>query len=556
MKFLLLPLLILVTQPATAKNRAFSLFGNSRYDKAEEWQPYLFESACMKAQGWEVESVVSEETEGFDERLGAVIDEKNVSALQADEPGKVAGEIKDLNKAGKFDAAAQVREKFGADVTNKIKHAIAKATLDLRSGDQFLFQIRGHGASNCDYKHNPDLTKGAKDYEHCNHTFGVMVDGTEVAISSADLIAALKPLKKRGVKVAVDMLSCFGGAAMKDFAAEGICAHTYSTPDAPTSGCGMPPRKEAASNTNALSAYSSCRKLDDKAFGELSTKLSPNPDVVACSQMGRETLKSISLPEKPSFSQQFDAFRRQDATLNQAVGTDGPYWIIGNLGLMGLSGIGAGYGTNPYQTNLEECTSKDDYFGQLAGHLQDISSKLLGKDCTLKGEVDQFIKKNEGDLSDYFAAFKNVNSIIGKVRGIIKDKIPEKVQAEILDFKKKELAQFTANKRKEFGALLAEDPMSAIQDCIQVKEFPCYEKFSAAMGAEAADAIYKDVEKVLKDEAPEARKNLQTAYTSKVLKMERGLYDQLKNSPAYAKCVNGHQALKEAKKDCEAFQLP
>ncbi len=209
----------------------------------------LIDDKCMMNSGWKVSTLQSE---NFVQDISKTsnIDPKQAKALE--EMFNSVNFDRVLESSGENVRRFLPKVKTEKDALNQIRELILDSASSLNNKDHLLIRVTAHGTSNCDAQINPDILSGIRTdqgagLDQCNLQFSVTAPCLEcepnhqrdIGIGASDFAKLIGDLhlEKRGIKVGVEVISCFGGAGLKDFAAHGICAYAYSSPDTPSESC-------------------------------------------------------------------------------------------------------------------------------------------------------------------------------------------------------------------------------------------------------------------------------------------------------------------------------
>jgi hypothetical protein len=177
----------------------------------------------MKAKGWDVQTLAGEQG----------LDGESVTAA---DPDLLVPAMKKIARAGHFHNLSGVSED---EVLASVEATASAAAEGIGKGDNYLFEADTHGLS-----HNCKNGEPSGDPNECDQKVAVRIKGAakpiEVSMKKlAPLLARIRArVAARGGHFAVESRSCYGGAALKEFAAQGICAHAYSAPDTTLNVCG------------------------------------------------------------------------------------------------------------------------------------------------------------------------------------------------------------------------------------------------------------------------------------------------------------------------------
>lgn len=549
-------LLLLSALPALADGRrvAFSIYGEGAPDAGgAEMEAGALASACMKG-AWDMHALVSDSGKPGTKDVLTQLMQQTLPPEALTVP-----------------AISGMPQPKPADVVAAVKKSIEDATAKLTAGDSFWFTVFAHGGSTCQGEDNHDLGSGVKDFAHCNHSFAVRLPGMRksVEIATTDLLPILKKLKDRQVKVNVDIRSCYGGAALKDFAQAGLCAHAYATPDAKAAGCGGQYSSTMASASLATSLAYQCRGVQQDEFlrPDQSGKLSVARQ---CFQGSLALVNAQNWSTGESVESVQAKLRDLDQTPNQPSGTDGPFWVIGNMGVLGFNPVAGTTG----QDKLDCFADVGEYLGALTGKIEKISESILGKGCGLRSNVTDFIARNKSALQTYFDAYKNLSASLNEQDAVIEQNIPGG-KAAIAAY-----LQTAADKQVErMNALMASkgSPPLSPERARMAKERILSDPFAFVAGVLQGYAPPKPLDPDLKDLVDHFKLDdakvkairdglarLQAAYPAhkkkfneveaQVPAIERRLYDELKDSPEYKACILARPQLAAAKKACADFR--
>ncbi len=586
---------LFLSTSAHATRRLLSFYGAN--GAGNDFENGLYRDACMKEKGWSVKSIVSdsdshiddpgaiafnrEQNENFKKGLSTVVSAKDqieIPHIQCPENTK--------NPDGSFNYPEG--RAAGEKAVDTYVNAILKANEDLKQGDEFLLKIFAHGNSNCRAIDNSkegqekgfDFSKGGiQNNSQCDHWFAVKIPGCTAAVllPSKKLAPALKTLQSRGVKTAVEIQSCYGGAAIKDFAQDGICAQAFSTPDAALTLCTDPIGNAtlATSLPGLMTAqYCSPKSASQSAALDRVTQAegrAASPGQKGCLDEGMKQLPpSVN---NQSMSSLIDQLRQRDLTANQPMGSDGPFWVVGSLSLLG------GAGKEALESGPElECaipSSAQEFFDKIVGNVQSITNAMFKTSCKLNSNVDVFFKSNREVLDQYYQAYQahaqdlnhHVNAANQMILKALSGNSAEALARAVADAHLPSNLQ-GADREKALKQRIGADSLSFVAFNIIALELPIpdgpgKEEFQqknealrsvcekALGGAEKFKALAADLAAARK-KTQEFNNDL-SAKQKAVTGLERKLYDTLKGSKEYQDCIAVHPELKKAKEACESF---
>ncbi len=544
--------------PAHARNVALDFFGSDIIPSAPSFEAAVYRNACMKAKGWDVQTVAGEQGLLQDDVTSANPD------LLAPAMKKVAGE----------DHFHDIQGQNEDEVLASVEKSASTSADAIGKGDNFLFEIDAHGLS-------PNCAHGTPsgDPNECDQFVAVRLKGakSQVKVSMKKLAPIIGRLRAkvaaRGGHFAVESRSCYGGASLKEFAAQGVCAHAFSAPDATLGMCGgyATPAEEAAELPGEASAAADttgalhCQGVSkEQMFG------GSQPYYPAKKEDGKHCmLKSAELahqagfvsPGKISFAKSLSVARNSDHTGNQALGTDGPFWVLGGLSWLG-SASRLGGDNHGVLTEVTCFKNGTDYLAHFAGQVDEISDKLTGGagKCSLKGEIVKFGDRYKGRFDGYFKTLREMRQLLDeeKTGAFLRPKVPG-VDAKLtryLDLCDAEIpdsplaTQMRAMRRSDaVGNLSADLRGKGKQETAALK------KLQAAGFSEDDIAATRAAMDELHHKIVDQKAKVDKAVKAEGAPLERMLYDTLKDSPAYKKCVASDEKLKQAQQDCEAMQL-
>ena len=290
----------------------------------------------------------------------------------------------------------------------------------------------------------------------------------------------------------------------------------------------------------------------------------------------------LSSPKK--LSELFDQLRKEDPTNNQPIGTDGPFWAIGGLGMLGETGMQA-ITMRSESDGAEKCAyqhSPEVSLKQMYDQLKKVTGQIVGTGCSFEAEWNTFAKKNQTPLLKYFkdwsdlahaADHKTPDYFVGLHSGPdTKDALLRKLAAnacnnmqlpllspKCAEISRSFLADPKGSMTSTFTQFFIALPASAEGSGIDLKLRADRQTLEEAYGGkDRVDAIINAV----KDQS----KKYRDAHTSLkadqavIGKLEKELYQSLKNSPSYRSCIEAlpqekRKAYQEAKKGCEEFSL-
>lgn len=556
---------------AAGKKVALTMVGASL--QGTEFNDTFYRNSCLKNSGWDTYAINSGASPSIPRSTES---QKNIDDALA------AGGAKTPKWEGgcpeKRDSPAEQKAE-GIRFAEKYKEYIKQVGSSLSSGDQFLLQVNAHGSSDCQANRGLEDTTaagkssygydfregGVRDIGTCKHWFQVVPPGctNPIWLPSSAIAEALKPLADKGVKTAVDLRSCFAGAALKEFADQGICAHAYATADVPLMDCAYAnpesPDNQAASATTLTTAYM-CR--DPKAQASFSkVKQALKGADSSCTDGALDLLqKNSKLKDggEHSLSQIHDATRELDGSANEPAGTDGPYWTLNSLSffMYGADELGRGH------EGKEICYLPEDYNAfesQLTKHLDEVTKKALGDSCDLSAKIKDFISANKSSFAAYYDGHREqveaTNRANALTAGLAESAEGKALAAELAKALYPDPSKAgSVESTLQVGLIAASSPVSknAARNADREKALALMEKY---LSKEKTSKLLADYERVSENriKAFQKAKKSQKA----IIPLERKLYSQIKNSPEYKACLEkGENAsLRKARQACENFKL-
>ncbi len=351
---------------------AIPIVGKSLSGDGIEYEGSSIQMNCMKQKGWDIEPITSSESnaQNFNDNVTTAVKPADSAAVRSNASGlstssgavfpqanqtpsifpqSSANHVHSVQNPPGDDnpVAAANDQQLGQKTEDQVLQLLKKMTGSLQSGDQLFVQVDAHGESNCDRAQGvSDVASTLPNFDACDNEFSIgLPNGTAATIKTKDLVPLLRDLQSKGVKVAVDIKDCFGGAAIKDFANAGICAQAYTTPSSVTVSCGgdanhTPSPAEKTYLYNTTIAFT-CAGLANPMQG-LHVDGQSRAESPQCLEGAMDTLSKtidpktqLPLASDASLADEYRDLRAADMSASQPIGSNQPFWMIGNLGLLG-----------------------------------------------------------------------------------------------------------------------------------------------------------------------------------------------------------------------------
>lgn len=565
------------------RNVAFILFGSTAVPippPGAEFESYLYRSSCMQQQGWEIHAVPSineAEAPSSVETVSADA-QRDAFTPRLRQLIQSPSQIHDIRGEGICGMERGQQRVNMARLIEAYVLSIQETTSGLVRGDQFLFTLGAHGISNCqasmqgDGQNHYDLSRGGIiDQLNCQHRFSIRLPGCQQDILvptqelNQRLIPVLQSLQNRGVNVALDLRSCFAGAAIHQYASAGLCAQSYSTPDSPMITCGGPGEIGANEHTAMGDGMNAFFCLGVNPLQRVGGSSDPDPlNQRRCLSRAVQSLPSRSSfrGNPPSFSELADVLRKNDRTSGQPINSDGPYWAIGSLGFLG-TGATEATRQQAVQTICLPNTSTA-FFDSLANHVQRITDQVTGGRCDLRSVTRQVLRQNSLPLEAYYNHWRRLGSLIQNQGPEISGAMTSRLTGGTLVDVARGIADARlANepnqaRRQQRISQMIQDPVGLLQ--VEVAGFDqlvgaprevLLRAFGTVQRIQEVRAIINRVNEQIRS----TRQQLKQAVEEQVGPVERALYQALRESPQYQRCLSANRPLQQAREACRRFQM-
>ncbi|MBI3556612.1 MAG: hypothetical protein HY074_10150 [Deltaproteobacteria bacterium] len=573
-------LVILLGAPAVAASKYVTIYGASTVDKpfiGREYESDLYRQQCMATQpGWTVGAVGSLSNpkskqpappNPLNDALGGMLGDRfqlpDGSALTAEQ------------RAAAAKNPDSMREEIISKAVAAYEKSIQDMTKELKPGDQVLLDFFAHGMSNCPVQvSSRNMGAPIKNYENCDHKMRLSLPGNpdlNPLVPTKRLVGAIKKLiDERGLKVAVNLRSCFSGAAMKDFGEAGVCAFSSTTPDTTTYAC----VDETSRDLDASSMV--------QTFGDIYCKGKKTKDIIgkippaARSEAGEKCFKNasaqaeeslIGLPPNPSISELTAAERKRDQTRNQPLGTDGPFWLAGNMGFLGdaVQQVDA--------QKFGDCIKNSTEFIASLAEQIDVISKKRG--CSFKNAITQAAAPYKNMLAVHYSNYRSLFGTTVRQDSIVDEGIAGGKDAKLAMLE--EMGKIISANGPPAGAPDALPPPAMLKDMLQKYPYDSarqflhdYPDFKGEFPGNAPEkkaliekyfggpeGVTKFLKKfsVLREDIAEKKAKFKSSGDA-IVPAERAIYRTLQKSPEYTSCLAKNPALKKAKESCEQFKMP